>query len=169
MNSNSIYKYLLCAVIAGSIWSSLYSQASGSVHVIADSEFHSVLNKKLTHDVYNSGYMGHRIQIYFDAGNNSKQGAYNVAELFYKQYPDIPVYVTFKEPYYRVRVGDFRTKLDADKLLNSINKTFKGAFWVKEFISIFDEPFSPSNIYQDPLITIPEAAHETDNVRDDAF
>ncbi|MDR2083410.1 MAG: SPOR domain-containing protein [Bacteroidales bacterium] len=174
MNSCSNYKNIFSILFALSFYFSLHgqnytSEKKGEVNIIAEPEFYSILNKKLTYDVYNSGYVGYRVQIYWDAGNNSKQGAYNMADEFYKNHQDIPAYITFKEPYYRVRVGDFRSKLDADKLLTNLNKNFKGSFVVKEFISIFDEPYSPTSHWQDSIYVSPKNIHDSESINEDFF
>ncbi|MDL2240945.1 SPOR domain-containing protein, partial [Bacteroidales bacterium OttesenSCG-928-K22] len=139
------------------------------VNVIAEPEFFSILNKKLTYDVYHSGYMGYRVQIYSNSGNHSKQGAYDAAEAFYKLFPDIPAYVTFKAPNYRVKVGNFRSRLDAEHLLNNIHKDFKASFFVKEFISIFDEPYSPILQEQDSISIYHKDLYDSENVYDESF
>ena len=54
---------------------------------------------------------------------------------FIKLYPDIPVLLEYDEPYYRIRVGNCRTKLEAIKIKNQISKTFPGAYPVPEIIN----------------------------------
>mgnify|MGYP001201395215 CR=1 FL=1 len=40
---------------------------------------------------------------------------------FIRLYPKIPVYLKYDEPYYKIRVGDCRTKLQAIKIQHLIN------------------------------------------------
>jgi len=54
---------------------------------------------------------------------------------FIKLYPEIPAYLEYKTPYYRVRVGNCRTKLEAIKIKSLINKNFPGAYIVPEIIN----------------------------------
>ena len=54
---------------------------------------------------------------------------------FIKLYPDIPVFLEYHEPYYRIRVGNCRTKLEALKIKNRINKDFPGSYPVPEIIN----------------------------------
>lgn len=121
----------------------------GNVKITANPALNSLTQKKLIHDSFHAGYYGFRVQVYFTAGNFSKQGAYDAAQTVYGIYPEIPAYISFKEPYYRVRVGNFRTKLDADKFRNKLNKYFKGCFVVNDFISIYDEKYAPVIIESD--------------------
>ena len=54
---------------------------------------------------------------------------------FIKFYPDIPVLLEYDEPYYRIRVGNCRTKLEAIKIKRQISKKFPGAYPVPEIIN----------------------------------
>lgn len=70
---------------------------------------------------YDSGVNGFRIKLY--SGNNaqtSREEAFNAKALFLEKYPDAEVYLDFQAPYWRVRVGDFKTYGDALKLKNEL-------------------------------------------------
>ncbi|MBN2614845.1 MAG: SPOR domain-containing protein [Bacteroidales bacterium] len=76
---------------------------------------------------------GYRIQIYKGSGNNALNRALDVQKSFERRY-DAKAYVTFNEPYYRVRVGDFRTRLDAIRFLNQIKGRYPLAWEIKDKI-----------------------------------
>ena len=78
---------------------------------------------------------GFRIQIFFDSGNFSKRNAEHAREEFLRRYPYVEAYITFREPYYRVRVGDFRTKLEADGFRKRILQHYPHAFTVNDQIN----------------------------------
>jgi hypothetical protein len=82
------------------------------------------------------GIDGFRIQIFFDSGNNSKTRAKSVYESFLAKYPNIGTYLTFKTPNYKVRVGDFRTKLDAQRFLNGILTDYPNAWIIEDQINL---------------------------------
>lgn len=113
----------------------------GELNIIASPLLDSILDKKNVYDSYNSGYDGYRVQIFSTSGSNSKSLAYSVAESFDSLNLNIPAFVTFRAPYYRVRVGNFHDKIDADKLLSRLIVKYKASFVVKEFISSFDTPY----------------------------
>lgn len=92
-----------------------------------------VLHKKL--NAIDESTPGYRVQIYFESGNFSKSKAMELKELFELDHPGIKAYVSFNEPYYRVRVGDFRTKIEAIGFLKKIIKTYPNAFEVSDMIS----------------------------------
>ncbi len=78
---------------------------------------------------------GFRIQIFFDSGNLSKRNASVAREEFIRRYPSVEAYISFREPYYRVRVGDFRTRLEAEGFRKSILRHYPNAFTVNDQIN----------------------------------
>ena len=78
---------------------------------------------------------GYRIQIYKESGNTALEKALAIRDAFEKKY-HVPAYITFNEPYYRVRVGDFRTRLDAIRFLEKIKRHYPLAWEIKDDIQI---------------------------------
>jgi hypothetical protein len=68
---------------------------------------------------------GYRVQIFF--GSN-RQAAYDAQAKFMNEYPEIKTYISYVEPNFRVQVGDFRTRLEAQKLQNELNGMFTSLF-----------------------------------------
>jgi hypothetical protein len=83
----------------------------------------------------NKGIPGYRIQIFFDSGINSGERARTIKEEFEALFPGIPGYVTWKAPNYRVRVGDFRSRLEAEKALMDISEEYPNAWVIKDEIN----------------------------------
>jgi len=54
---------------------------------------------------------------------------------FIRLYPNIPVLLEYEEPYYRIRVGNCRSKLEAIKIKHQIRKYFPNAYPVPEIIN----------------------------------
>ena len=76
---------------------------------------------------------GYRIQVSF---SNDRQEAYNNKAKLYKELPDEKCYVEYEQPYYKLRIGDFMTRLEAyDELRNVITK-YPGAFVVRAKVKI---------------------------------
>ena len=55
---------------------------------------------------------------------------------FLKAHADVDTYLTYLAPNFRVRIGNFRSKLDADRFLHAIKKDFPTAYVVKETIEL---------------------------------
>ena len=79
-----------------------------------------------------NGINAYRIQIHFA----SKKSEINKMKLkFIEQYDEIPIYLSYTSPYYKLRVGNFRTKYEAEKMKNKLVSSFPGSYIVKEFFS----------------------------------
>jgi len=91
--------------------------------------------------VYNrsiyEGTVGYRIQIFSSSSQKAKQRALQLVSKFRLQYKDqnIEPYLKYKEPNFKVRVGDFRTKSEALKVLQDIKKDYFNAFIVVDVIT----------------------------------
>lgn len=120
--------------------SAIFSQSSISnknVTVKIDNRVDTLIAVQRIVNKESSHFSGYRIQIYSDAGNNSKSKAMEVQSVFARTNPDANTYLTFVEPYYKVRVGDFKTRIEAEKLLAQISGIYPAAFIVADKI-VFD-------------------------------
>lgn len=75
---------------------------------------------------------GFRIRIYFDNKQNSREASTESEQRFRRLFPGYNTYRTFKNPFFKVTVGDFRTRADAQVALQRISRVFPDAFIVKE-------------------------------------
>ncbi len=78
---------------------------------------------------------GYRIRIYFDNSQKSRSASSSVAASFAAQFPGIRVYRVYENPYFKVTVGDFRTKTDALRFRRRIEGMYPSSFIVKETIN----------------------------------
>jgi hypothetical protein len=79
--------------------------------------------------------MGYRVQVFY--GSDRKE-AFNEQARFKALYPKLRTYITYKEPNYYLRVGDFRTRLEAQKLQNELKPGFPVLFIFREKINAPD-------------------------------
>lgn len=69
---------------------------------------------------------GFRVQIASFSGTNSKTSAFNLRDRFMIDYPQVQAYIVYDEPNFKVKVGDFRTRLEAYAFLQEIKEVYKG-------------------------------------------
>ena len=86
--------------------------------------------------VQDSTIDGFRVQIFMELGNDALRHADSVRTKFSEKYPDIPIYLVFGQPYYRLRIGDFRTRLEAENMYQQIKKKYKNAFVTADRINL---------------------------------
>jgi hypothetical protein len=114
----------------------LYTYAQGgSAEVIADPRIDQLVEKHIFLNQHQSSLDGWRVQIFFDSGANSKRKATEVLNHFNSQHPETNAYLSFREPYYRVRVGDFRTRLEAEGFMKTIQSEYPNAFAASDKIN----------------------------------
>ncbi|MCO6499162.1 MAG: SPOR domain-containing protein [Vicingus serpentipes] len=76
---------------------------------------------------------GYRIQIY---SGNKKQPARQARLEFTQLYRDVKAHESYQQPYFKVRVGDFRTKLEALKFQKEVQVHFPNCYIVKDGIEV---------------------------------
>lgn len=84
---------------------------------------------------------GYRIQVF--SGNNqrsSKDEAFGKQGQIIKSYPNIPTYVSYTAPFWRLRVGDFLSYEEAYDMMHKLTTSFptfkKEIFIIKEDVRI---------------------------------
>ncbi len=136
-------RYILNILLIFLIGSSLSAQETqpGNMSVNQDAridilqmQYDSVQKIRAANTV-NRGIDGYRIQIFFDSGNYSGDRAKKIKEEFEFKYPESFAYITWDAPNYKVRVGDFRTRLEAEGFMQQILADFPNAFIIKDKIN----------------------------------
>jgi len=107
----------------------------GKITINQDIVIANLLNEYYIRNASKPGMQGFRIRIYFDLGQQSRTVSQETMDEFMENYPGIAVYRTFDSPYYKVSVGDFRTRDEALKFLKTIERKYPKAFIVAEWIS----------------------------------
>ena len=106
---------------------------SRNINIKYESGLESLIMKNNTLQQKKEGVLGWRIQLTF---KSTKEEIKKTRFEFTKLYPEIPTYLTYESPYYRICVGNFRTKNEALKLNNFIRKNYVEAYPVKKIIKI---------------------------------
>lgn len=78
---------------------------------------------------------GYRVRIFFDNSQNARSTSEMTVRKFSSSHPGVPVYRTYQNPFFKVVVGDYRTKSEAMEFLQKIKGKYPGAFVVKENIA----------------------------------
>ena len=81
------------------------------------------------------GIPGYRIHLYMDSGNRARLNTQREQADFEEEYPDITSYIIYEEPYFKLRAGDFRTRLDARRFLEKIRRDYSSAYIVVDLIN----------------------------------
>ncbi|MCD0486996.1 SPOR domain-containing protein [Pedobacter sp. MC2016-14] len=123
----------------------LSAQTKGIVTEVKDPSIDSLiarrleLSKKADNRVKKNGpvvsQMGYRVQIFY---GSDRREMYRQQSNFKTDYPKLNTYITYKEPNYYLRAGDFRTRLEAQALMNELKGAYPTLFIFKEKINAPD-------------------------------
>ena len=75
---------------------------------------------------------GYRVQVFL--GDRTK--AEEVRRQFMTRHTDTPAYLSYLAPNFRIRVGDLRTKLEAEKLREQLRQEYPGLYVVPDEIEM---------------------------------
>ena len=78
---------------------------------------------------------GYRVRIYFDNTQNARGASEQALGRFLAITRGVAAYRSYQNPFFKVTVGDFRTRSEAVELLEKIKGDFPSAFVVKEKIN----------------------------------
>ena len=114
----------------------LPSEKAGDAADVKVHQSSEVLNSMRGHISSNSKrtISGYRVRIFFDNKQTARVESENILKKFKGLFPDVMAYRIYANPYFKVTVGDFRTKSEAMALLTRIKGAFPSAFVVKENI-----------------------------------
>ena len=107
---------------------------TGSVRVYQNSSIDSLMNRYVR-KASGRNLTGHRIRIFNSNAQNARDLSLEIETKFKELYPDVAVYRSFVDPNFRVTVGDFRTKSEAEKFKRVIGKEFPGTFIIRDSIN----------------------------------
>lgn len=77
---------------------------------------------------------GYRVRIFFDNSQEARVRSEAVAREFAAEHPDVKVYRSHINPYFKVTVGDFRSRIEAMAFAKTISDKYPSVFLVKENI-----------------------------------
>lgn len=128
-------KFCIVVFLVGA-WHLLSGQNNSTdIQIIQDPRVDTLLQLHKDLNIKSPRIDGWRVNIFFETGNNSKKLAMEAKAGFVQKYPNIPSYLVFQEPYYKIRVGDYRTQLEAEKFLKIIAAEYPNAFVVEDKIN----------------------------------
>lgn len=126
-------KRFLLAILIFTTLSSIAQQ--GNIEVIKDNRIDALVKKQgaIIPPATVPQITGFRIQLFFDT---DKKAIDDARTKFITQYPKIDTYVIYNAPNYFLKAGNFRTRLEAEKVKVTVDKDFPTNFIVKELINL---------------------------------
>lgn len=108
------------------------AQKEGTLTVNSSEKIKRIIQQKRDYNKNLKKVKGFRIQIFF--GN--EKGAYKARDEFAAEFPDTYIRIENFPPDWKVRVGNYKTRLAADRHLEEIKALFPGALVIPEMINV---------------------------------
>lgn len=78
----------------------------------------------------------YRVNIFFDNSQNARTMAQETRDKFHELFTDIPSYLVYENPYFKLTVGNCTSVEEAIVLLGKVNGSFERAFVSRENVSL---------------------------------
>ncbi len=115
------------------------NQRQGQLNIYQDPRIDTLINRYILYNMRTGGLDGFRIQIYNSSDRNAKVESGKMEAEFIARFPGIKSYATFERPgYYKIRVGNYRTRTEGTKDLLMIRKVWPDAYMVPDKINFPD-------------------------------
>lgn len=137
-----MHKILLIAII-GCFSLGAYAQADSTSSIVIHKDpridmlvkKQAQINEETTRDARRSA-PGFRIQV---INTSDRNAAISAKTKIYQLYPELKAYLLYQSPYFRLRVGNFKEKEDADDYLKALSRQFTNVYLVRDIVEIKPE------------------------------
>jgi hypothetical protein len=126
-------KYFLITILFFQI--GFFRAQGAKINISVDSRIESLVKKQGTAipPAVNPMIYGYRVQLYFDSDKTTVD---EMRVRFIQSMPKIDTYIEFNTPNFVLKVGDFRTMLEAEKIRDKSMADFPTSFIVKEYVNL---------------------------------
>jgi hypothetical protein len=122
----AVKKFILSSLILVALTSKVNAQDQ-NISVSQDPKFEQLLNEKRKINTSLTVNDCYKIQIYNGGSENAKK---TLSE-FKQEYKDLDATIVFNTPNYKVWVGNFRTRIEAERNLADIKDRYKNVLLIK--------------------------------------
>lgn len=104
--------------------------ATGSVTIVESAGVKELMTAHAKREHVLKGY---RVQVFLNA---DRKQAETVRAQFLQKHPEVPAYLSYQAPNFKVRVGDQLTRLEGEKLRADLKAEFPGCYIVPDEIEL---------------------------------
>jgi len=123
---------LLCAADSGAQPYVFIGGDTAGVAVYGDPRLEVLTRKRPPAPVIRSG-SGYRVQIY---SGSDRGKAIRIKTDFMRRFPGVRTYMSYVQPQFRVKVGDYRTREEAAKMYRQVNTLYSPCMIVPDIVEI---------------------------------
>ncbi len=119
-------KIILLYLILSTLSLNLYAQEKNTT-LNQDQKFEQLLNEKRKINASLTVNESYKIQVF----NGNSENAKRTLNEFKQNFTEIDATIVFNTPNYKVWVGNFKTRIDAERYLIDIKRKYKNALLIK--------------------------------------
>ncbi len=124
---------ILITYLITSLFSSELQAQISSIESNTDSLSRELVERHKKANASKMSMTGFRIQIYF---GSERAKATEIRADFMKNFPEIASYLIYQQPYFKIRVGDFKTRIEASGFLKKLDDHYTTAFIVPDEVKL---------------------------------
>jgi hypothetical protein len=109
------------------------AHAQEHIQVIGNADLDSLVLQNKAANELAEGIHGYRVQIFF---GTDRKIANEIRTNFLQLYPEVEAYLVYQQPYFKVRIGDFRTQLESQAIYQNLLIHFDKVFIVPDKINL---------------------------------
>lgn len=106
----------------------------GKVTITEDEKLTQLVNRHVSLSAQLPGMPGYRVQVFFNSDRNASFQAQSIKKALMTAYPEHDVYVAYQNPFFSVRVGDFRSRKEAKRFQILIKEAYPNSWVVEDYI-----------------------------------
>ena len=130
MKTINIISFITCCFVLNL---NAIAQNTGTIKIKGDNIYlDSLIDKNIAKNNINRTISGFRIQLF---SGNERINANNIKTKFLKLFPEQTAYLSYQQPYFKIRVGDFRSRLEAKLFYNKIKDEFSESIIIQDKIN----------------------------------
>ena len=126
-------KWTYCLLMALFMQVLAFSQSGeGELRVESSARVDQMMAQKIEYNKSLESLQGYKIQTFY----GSEKRCYEVKDEFQLLFPDIPTSIVFSTPQWKLQVGNYRTRLEADKIIVGIKQEYPSAIVLPAMIEL---------------------------------
>lgn len=109
----------------------------GELFIFHDAAIDTLISRHIEANRIAGAIDGYRIQVFRKAGPTARDEAAKVMARIISDFPDLKPYYEFESPnFFIVRIGDFRTRIEATRVLSRVRTAFADSYLVRQKINL---------------------------------
>ncbi len=118
------------------IFSTVQSAEFGEATIFEQEKLHAILKQHIIANDKDQSFEGWRVQVFFGSGKQARATGNSIVKDINNTHIDNRAYLVYDAPYFKVRVGDFRSRYEAMRFKKKIEKSYPDSWIVEDMINL---------------------------------